>query len=280
MTELKAADENRSRVDAGPAAARFLAPRQRWLPGIYGGVGPLSHTLFEQQVLDAGRRRGAASDQDHPVWLLASGSSTPNRMGSLSGEGEPAEPHLRHFSRLLEAAGADVLFVICNTAHAYHAAVQSTLRIPWVHLMDITVEAILRLLPDVRRVGVLGTDGTLATRLYEDALARHGLQQVAPAAGSEEQGAVMTAIFDPSWGIKATGAVVSARARGELARMAGWAAERGAQVVIPACTEVSVGLTPESFSTVPLVDPLAVAAETLLDVAYGLRRPEEFRVRP
>lgn len=257
---------------------RFLAPGQRCLPGIYGGVGPLSHTLFEQQVLDARRRRGARADQDHPVWLLVNASSTPNRMHSLSGEGEPAEPYLRHFTQLLEAAGADVLFVVCNTAHAYHSSVQADLRIPWVHLMDITVEATLRLVPGVERVGVLGTDGTLATGLYERALAQRGLRQIAPALGSTEQRAVMAAIFDENWGIKATGSNVSARARDELARLAGWLVDQGAQVVIPACTEVSVGLTADTFRAVPLVDPLDVAADVLLDVAYGIREPEDFRV--
>jgi aspartate racemase len=262
----------------GPQS-RFLARGQRFLPGIYGGVGPLSHTLFEQLLLDASGRRGARTDQDHPVWLLVSASSTPNRMRSLSGEGESAEPCLHHFAQVLQAAGADALFVVCNTAHAYHTAVQKDLRIPWVHLMDITVDWIRRHLPHVERVGVVGTDGTLETGLYARALDRHGLREVAPALGSPEQRAVMAAIFEEGWGIKGTGSTVSERARAELAGVARWLIDQGAQVVIPACTEVSVGLTPESFSNYPLVDPLRVAAEVLLDVAYGVRTPEELRSR-
>jgi len=262
----------------GGGNQRFLARGQRYLPGIYGGVGPLSHTLFEQLLLEASGRRGARTDQDHPVWLLASASSTPNRMHSLSGAGEPAEPYLRHFAHLLQAAGADALFVVCNTAHAYHAAVQRDLRIPWIHLMDVTVDSIRRQHPGVERVGVVGTDGTLETGLYARALARHGMREIAPVPGSPEQRAVMAAIFEEGWGIKATGAAVSERARSELAWVARWLMGQGAQVVIPACTEVSVALTPESFSAYPLVDPLRVAAEVLLDVANGVRTPEEFRV--
>jgi aspartate racemase len=261
------------------SSPRFLAAGQKYLPGIYGGVGPLSHTLFEQQMLASRHRRGARSDQDHPVWLLVSASSTPNRMESLSGQGKSAEPYLRHFAQLLEGAGADILFVACNTAHAYHEAVQRTLRIPWVHLMDATAAHVRHALPDVARVGILGTDGTLNTRLYHVALEKLGLEPIAPAVGSDAQRLIMNAIFDPGWGIKATGAAVSDRARADLASAARWCVAAGAQAVVAACTEVSVGLTAESFRTAPVLDPLAIAADLAIDVAYGLRQPAEFLVR-
>lgn len=259
---------------------RFLAPGQRHLLGIYGGVGPLAHTLFEQYLLAASHRRGARTDQDHPVWLLASASSTPNRMTSLAGTGNSAVGHLRHFAQVLERAGTDVLFVVCNTAHAYHESVQRELGIPWVHLMQITTERIRRTWPAVAKVGVLGTDGTLATGLYHRALAAHGLEAVAPEVGSDVQQLFMEAIFDPVWGIKATGAALSSRARTTLQRCADWTVERGAQAVIAACTEVSVGLTPESYRDVPVVDPLLVAADIAVDLAFGARRPAEFFTPP
>ncbi len=261
------------------SSSRFLAAGQRYLPGIYGGVGPLSHTLFEQHLLASSHRRGARTDQDHPVWLLASASSTPNRMASLAGTGENAVPHLRHYAQLLERAGADVLFVVCNTAHAYHEQVQRDLRIPWVHLMNVTVDWIRQALSDVTKVGILGTDGTLSTRLYHRALTARRLEPVAPEVGSPDQGLVMDAIFDPAWGIKATGASVSDGARASLERAANGIVDRGAQAVIAACTEVSVGLTAESYRRVPVVDPLVVAAEVAIDLAFGDREPSEFLIR-
>jgi aspartate racemase len=259
--------------------SRFLAAGQRYLLGIYGGVGPLSHTLFEQHLLASGHRRGARADQDHPVWLLASASSTPNRMASLAGTGENSAPHLRHFAQLLERAGADVLFVVCNTAHAYHQQVQRDLGIPWVHLMAVTVDWIRRTLPDVKKVGILGTDGTLSTQLYDHALTACGLEPVAPLVGSPDQRLVMDAIFDPVWGIKATGASVSERARTNLEQAADRAVSRGAQAVIAACTEVSVALTADTYRRVPVIDPLVVAADLALDLAFGNREPSEFLIR-
>jgi aspartate racemase len=260
-------------------SSRFLAAGQRCLLGIYGGVGPLSHTLFEQHLLASGHRRGARTDQDYPVWLLASASSTPNRMTSLDGSGPNSAPHLRHFAQLLERAGADVLFVVCNTAHAYHEEVQRGLGIPWVHLMDVTVEQIRRTLPDVGKVGILGTDGTLSTRLYDRALTARGVEPIAPAVGSPDQRLVMDAIFDPAWGIKATGASVSDRARTSLEQAADHAVSRGAQAVIAACTEVSVALTAETYRRVPVIDPLVVAADLAIELAFGDREPSEFFIK-
>ncbi len=261
------------------SSSRFLAAGQRYLLGLYGGVGPLSHTLFEAHLLSSGHRHGARTDQDYPVWLLASASSTPNRTASLVGTGENSAPYLLHYAQLLERAGADVLFVVCNTAHAYHEQVQRELRIPWVHLMDVTVEWIRRTLPDVRSVGILGTDGTLTTRLYHRALEAHGLNPVAPEVGSAEQALVMGAIFDSAWGVKATGARVSDHAVTNLAQAADRAVDRGAQALIAGCTEVSVALTSETYTRVPVVDPLVVAADLAVEVAFGDREPSEFLIR-
>lgn len=101
---------------------------------------------------------------------------------------------------------------------------------------------------------------------------------VAPPVESAIQARVRSAIGDPATGIKATGARVSPQAREHLVAAAAWCVEQGAGVIVQACTEVSVGLTADAFPAAPLIDPLAVAADALLDVAYGARAPTEFLV--
>jgi aspartate racemase len=261
--------------------ARFLAPGQKRVPGILGGLGPLSHVHFERILLSRNHLRGAHADQQHPVWVLASASSTPERSRALLSGGETALPYLTHFARLLEGAGADALIVVCNAAHAYHAQVQRAIGIPWVHLMHVTAMHITAMhiregVPAGTAVGILGTNATLATRLYHRALEASGLHPVAPDIGSPVQEQVLKAIFDPKTGIKATGSRVSNEARDALVAAANWLVERGAEIIVPACTEASVGLVPEVFSRVPLVDPLVVAADAALDIAYGVRDPAEF----
>ena len=257
---------------------RFLSPGQKCVPGILGGLGPLSHVAFEREVLAQSHERGARGDRDHPVWLVASAAATPGRTLALLEGGPSPLPHLTAFAQLLEKSGADALFVVCNTAHAWHAEVQRQLKIPWVHLMALVAAAVRASHAAGTKVGLLATDGTLRAGLYQNALEARDLVPVAPAIGSEIQARVGAAIGDPATGIKATGDQVSAAAREHLLAAARWCVRQGARVVVPACTEVSVGLTAEVFGDAPLVDPLVVAAGALLDVAYGIREPGEFLV--
>lgn len=257
--------------------AALLSPGQRHVPGIVGGVGPLAHVHFEQELLRCGYLRGARKDRDHPVWLVANAASTPDRGAALL-DGEPSPvPNLIGFGRLLAKAGADVLFVICNTAHAFHAEVEPKVGIPWAHLMRMVAERIAATHRPGTAVGVLGTDGTLTAGLYHREIEAHGLVPVAPPVDSPVQRAVMAAIHDPATGIKATGAEVSRAAHDRLREAAAWCVDHGAQVIVAGCTELSVAFTIEGSAPVTVVDPVVVAAEAALDLSYGRREPASFR---
>jgi hypothetical protein len=98
------------------------------------------------------------------------------------------------------------------------------------------------------------------------------LRPVGDTAGTDR-----AAIDDPATGIKATGADVSAEARERLVAAATWCVAQWARAIVLGCTEISVGMAGTSLGGVELVDPLALAAAALLDVAYGRREPETLR---
>ncbi len=257
----------------------FLSKNQSSLLGIYGGVGPLSHVQFEKELLSESFRRGARKDQDHPVWILTNASATPDRTGSLLRKETPSLPHMIHFAKLLENAGANCIFVICNTAHGYHKTVQKELSIPWIHLMHIVSEYITKEMPEIKSVGILGTDATIQLRLYHDALENFSLIPVAPPVDSPTQKDVMDAIYHKDFGVKATGDRVDKIAEANLISAATWCEENGADAIIAACTEVSVALTPDILPELPIIDPLKIAASVALDIAFGVRNPKEFMIR-
>ena len=247
--------------------------RQLKFPGILGGLGPLAHIEFEQRLLHQSTRRGAQYDQDHPDWIVLSAASTPDRTKCLMGIGPDCLPYLLDGAHRREAMGADFLVVTCNTAHGFYQAVQAQLTIPWLHMMDATVKYIAENFPTVQQVGVLATDGTLRSRLYATSLLQYGLSPILPPLGSSTQQRIMASIYSPNWGIKATGTKVSDMALIELIVASRWLAERGAELIIAGCTEISIGLAHLSQLPIHWVDPLDVMANLTLDLTYGLTVP-------
>jgi aspartate racemase len=259
--------------------SNFLSPNQKNLIGIFGGVGPLAHIEFEKLLLSENYKRGARKDQDHPSWIVVSGSGTPDRTTSLLNKTHEALAPMISVAKTIEASGASCMFVICNTAHGYYEEVQKELSIPWIHLMDITAHAIQKNYPEIKKIGILGTDATVNLKLYHNALEEKNLHPIAPEVGSVEQKQVMDAIYDSEFGIKSTGSHVSEKAKNNLIASAEWCEAQGAQAIIPACTEVSVALSPENYTKLPLIDPLIIAANCALDIAYGIHQPEDFMIQ-
>jgi aspartate racemase len=249
---------------------------QMYLPGIYGGVGPLAHIRFEQIFLDRNTRRGARRDQHHPDYILVSAAATPDRTARIiKGETDPPH-HMLESARRLEQAGADFMMVICNSAHAFYRAVQEQLSIPWIHLIDITSRQIAQDTPNLKRVGILGTNGSLHAKLHHKSLTRYNITPIAPILDSKEQALVMEAIYHEVYGIKCTGNIVSDEAEARLIQAAEWCRKQGAQAIIPACTEISVALTLATYSSIPIIDPMVIAADVMLELAYGETPLEEY----
>lgn len=249
----------------------YTAVRQVAIPGILGGLGPLAHIEFERRLLTESTRRGARCDQDHPTWLLVNATAIPDRSRSIAGEVEDCTPWLVRYGQLLESAGVNFLIVPCNTAHAFYDRVQPQLNIPWIHLMTCTSKYIMETYPTAQRIGVLATDGTLKTGLYSKSLARAGLTPIMPALDSDIQQKAMRVIYDPNWGIKASGTWISDQVLTLLEDISGWYAKQGADLLIAGCTELSVGCAHAQNLAVPWVDPLDAAAKITLDLAFGLR---------
>jgi aspartate racemase len=176
----------------------------------------------------------------------------------------------------LQSMGATFLFTICNTAHAFHEEVQRELDIPWVHLMDLTADYIYCLNPKVKKIGILATDGTIRTGLYDEAFSKRGLLAISPDIGSDMQQSIMNSIYHPSFGIKTTSPGIDPRATDNLINGADWCVSRGADIIIMACTEIPLALNSDIYNKVPLVNPTILAAKTLLDLSFGKKDPQEF----
>ena len=220
--------------------------------GVLGGMGPLASAEFMRRLTlltPAGR------DQDHVPAILWSDPRVPDRIAGHLGTGESPLPALLRGLRGLQAAGCGAVVMPCNTAHGWHGAMQAASPVPILHIVDAAEAELARLGVAPGPVGLMGTAGTLAMRLYQDRLEPKGWRFLEPAP-DEMAALVLPAIA----GVK-VGDVAAARA--PLAEMARRLQARGAQAVVLACTEMPLALGGGPALAVPVcdtVDALARAA--------------------
>lgn len=197
--------------------------------GVLGGMGPQATNTFYQRIID---RTQAEKDQEHLQVLIWSDAKIPDRTAGILAGPEAAEQvyqALLDGARLLERAGCTVLAIPCNTSHYFVDRLQAQLRIPIIHMIRETVAAIQAM--GKKTVGILATDGTVRTGIYQKELTAAGLTPVT--LPEELQGVVMSIIYDE---IK-RGETGSREKFGEVDA---WLRQAGCDCAILGCTELSV----------------------------------------
>lgn len=222
--------------------------------GVIGGLGPEATLDFFAKVL---RATPAERDQDHLHLIINNNPKVPNRNEAVAGTGPSCGPELAKSARALERAGADLLVMPCNTAHAFAADIRAAVQIPFMSLIDETVSATRAQHPQLRRVGVLATSGCLQAGLYRDAFAQVGIETLEPTGPALRR--FMAALYDIKSGRKKS-------ARAVMLALAEDLIAEGAEALVFGCTEVPLVLSAEDF-TVPLLESTEILAHAVVRVA-------------
>jgi aspartate racemase len=231
--------------------------------GVLGGMGPEATNQLCALIT---ANTVASRDQDHIPVITYNNARIPERVAAVRGvEGalDPV-PEMSRTAQVLERAGADLLLMPCNLAHFFIADVQAAVSIPFLNMIEETVNYTVAKYPQCQRVGLLASTPTIECGIYERAFHKHDRQLLVPDAAEQEE-KVMKAIYG-SEGIKGGRKTVPRQLLQEAAERL---AERGAEVIIAGCTEVSLVLSQEN-SSLEVIDPLAVIARA----AVAQARPD------
>ena len=241
--------------------------------GIIGGMGPQAGLDLMQKVLDA---TAARTDQDHlPVALLSYPGAIAARSPFLAGQRDenPADA-IAEVARRLDAVGATVAGIPCNTAHApaifdrvLTLLREAGCRLRLLHMIDEAVTSVQRASPNLKRVGVLSTAAVLELGLYRTRLEAAGFEPVLPEADVQVR-LVTPVIFDEDWGVKAQSHPVTPQARETLQKAVEHLADRGAEAVILGCTELPLALPERRVGDVAVIDPTSALARALIRETY------------
>jgi aspartate racemase len=243
------------------ATSSFVAPPA--LPalggvvGVLGGMGPLATVDFLHKMLLA---TPAEHDQDHVPVLACNLPQIPDRTQAFRGQGPSPLPAMLASAERLVAGGAGLIVVPCNTAHLWFDELQRTVPLPMLHIVDATLAEVAHLTKSIDptiRVGLLATDATLSSGLYlnwrsRSEKAHSGYLQWSLPTAVEMVDHVMP-------GIKAVKAGQLDCGRKHLQIAAHALAQRGAQVLVLACTEIPLVLS-QAEAGLPVVDATAALA--------------------
>lgn len=195
--------------------------------GIIGGLGPMATAYFLQLIIEMS---DAKTDQDHIETIIYNFPKTPDRTKYILGLSElnPA-PEMIRIGKLLAEQQVDVLAIPCVTAHYFHAQMEEEIGLPVLHGIRKTAEYLKE--RNISCVGVMATDGTIQSKLFQTELEAQGIKAVVP--DKENQKKVMHLIYDDVKAGKPAEMDLFQEVTEHLMN-------QGAEVVILGCTELSV----------------------------------------
>lgn len=237
------------------------------LVGILGGMGPRATVDFYDKLV---RNTPATQDQDHLRVVIWADPTVPSRQEALLGCGIDPSPWLREGIHNLMASGAEIIAAPCNTAHAYLGPLMADKPVEFLNIIDTTIEALLA--RNLQQVGLLATDGALASGLFQTALDAAAIRWVLPA--PQEQTRLMSLVE----AVKADQSAPFLEKRldslfTDLRRL-------GVDTMVAGCTELSTLLNGRGrASGADVIDPALELALKTINRATRSRNDRESSIR-
>jgi len=227
------------------------------LVGVIGGMGPDATVDFMSRIL---RATPANTDQDHVRMVIEHNPRIPSRQLAMRGDGENPGPVIAAMAARLESAGADFLVMPCNLAHAWQSDISAATNIPLVSIVDESVQSALNCSESESAVGLMTTPGCFAAGLYQQALTDAGRPLVLQ---SPDELLETMSLVERIKGGDQSGEIAAG-----LRNLATRLIDRGAKVLIAACTEFPLVLD-ETMFDVAFISSTDVLARKTVALALG-----------
>jgi len=223
--------------------------------GIVGGIGPEASNKFCEFLI---KYKKAKSDQENLQFIHFCNPKIPDRTEYIMGEGENPTEELIKTCLILEKSGADFLVIPCNTAHYFLPEIQESVDIPIIDMTKVLVKNVLNINPNIKKIGVLVTTGSLIAGIYEKYFKLEAIDTIFPSEKDLEL-LVMDAIYGNK-GIKAGKKITPKR---KLTEIIYKLIEQGAEAIVLGCTEIPLVIKQKDFD-IKLFDPMEITAKEII----------------
>ena len=197
--------------------------------GVIGGMGPEASCYYYENVI---AHTDASKDQEHIDMVILSHATMPDRTEAImSGDDKHLIQLLQEDARTLESLGVANIAITCNTSHYFYNQIQKAVQVPVINMIHESVAFAVKEYDNVKKIGIMATDGTINSRIYHKECRKMGVTPVKPS--EERQKDVMSLIYDD---------IKSGRPgdRNKFDRVMNEFVRKGCDAVILACTELSV----------------------------------------
>lgn len=158
--------------------------------GVIGGLGPMATAYFMQLVI---KMTDANLDQEHLEMIIYNCPAIPDRTQYILGNNsESPLPKMIEVGKKLKDQSVDYIAIPCITAHYFHKELEEGIGVDIIHGIRETAELLKA--SDVKKVGILATDGTVNSKIFQDEIERLGIKAVVPK--TDMQSKVMSLIYD------------------------------------------------------------------------------------
>ena len=224
--------------------------------GVLGGLGPMATVYFMQTVTDL---TDASCDQEHINMVVLSHATIPDRTAYILGTSdENPLPLMIEDAKKLEASGAGFIVMPCNTAHYFYEEIRKNISVEMVSIIEETLQYAAESVPDLKKIGILATEGTIKSKTYDIECEKHGIECELPT--DSELAALMHIIYDE---IKAGNTGNSEQLQSIIDAML----SRGCDAVVLGCTELSVMCEKNNIRSSKIIDSIAALARKTVILA-------------
>ncbi|HLD25269.1 MAG TPA: amino acid racemase [Patescibacteria group bacterium] len=221
--------------------------------GIIGGFGPETSAAFQMAIIKRCQEAGLERRPEIIMWNAPIPLHLEEDLILRDTRIHEFIPFLIQGARTLEAAGAEIIVMPCNTLHQFIHLIRKAVRVPVMSIIDETIEHLKQ--QRVTRVAIFATQATIESALYDGSLSRQDLHPILPT--YHEQAAINQVIFDILNG------KAHKRATRILKAISDECISRGATDILLACTDLQI-VFPKSMM-VRIHDTMHILAETTVD---------------
>lgn len=161
-------------------------------------------------------------------------------------------------AKKLEQSGADFILICANTMHKIADKIQNSIKIPILHIVDVTAEKIIE--KGLKKVGLLGTKLTMEEQFYKKRLKeKFNIDTIIPEALDRD--IIQNIIFN-----ELTYEIIKQSSKQKYIKIINNLVSKGAEAIILGCTEIPL-LIKKNDVNIPIFDTTTIHAKAAVEYA-------------